>query len=49
MQKRVAGTLINLMNFETFGGKIENGLRNDQKALPREGFHNTISKRRETL
>ena len=28
---------------------IENGLRNDQKALPREGFRNTIPKRRNAL
>ena len=27
----------------------DNGLRNDQKALPREGFRDTISKRRKTL
>ena len=29
--------------------KTGNGLRNNQKALPREGFRNTISKRRKPL
>ena len=50
MQKRVAKTLIKPVEIWDFGDqKSKMDSEMIKKALPREGFHNTISKRRETL
>ena len=50
MQKRVAETLIKPVVFQDFWGPFwEMAPKMIQKALPREGFRNTISKRRKTL
>ena len=47
MQKPVAETLIKTNgNLRLLEPKSKNGLRNDQKALPREGFRIAFSNRR---
>ena len=50
MQKRVAKTLIKPDEFRDFWSqKSKMDPEMIKKALPREGFRNTISKRRKTL
>ena len=50
MQKRVAKTLIKPVENEDFWDPFgEMATQNDHKALPREGFRNAFSERRETL
>ena len=50
MQKRVAKTLIKPVENEDFGAPFsEMALKIIKKALPREGFRNAFSERRETL
>ena len=50
MQKRVADSLIKPVGFQDFWSqKSKMDSEMIKKALPREGFRNTISKRRETL
>ena len=50
MQKRVAKTLIKPVEFRDFlSPETEMGSGIIKKALPREGFRNTNSKRRQTL
>ncbi len=50
MQKRVAKTLIKPVEFGDFWSqKSKSDSEMIKKALPREGFRNTISERRKTL
>ena len=50
MQKRVAKTLIKPVENEDFGPPFSKmALKIFKKALPREGFRNAFSERRETL
>ena len=50
MQQRVAETLIKPVETEDFGDLFSTmAFRILKKALPREGFRNTFSERRETL
>ncbi len=50
MQKRIAETHMKHVENEDFGAPFAKiALRMNKKALPREGFRNAFSKRRETL